>query len=260
MAIKTRSTVVVSASRQPRQPVRRPPTQSQLSAAAYRLADELGGRECDQETRDDAASKIYDFAAGSVSTAWSLVDAAIMAVRCYQGRRKISGAMGEVVVPFREALDEAKTEDLKSKAALIEELKAEGTTDERKDAIRGELNELLLGNIPQDRPFRMGSEASAFLLESMFCEFMPVKGSPLAVEDFPRFVQENLRFLDWLGVELLFTKEQNVQYQAAKDADKAERAAAGAEPAPDAEVESDEDSDVADAEVEEAPAAEAASA
>jgi len=207
-----------------------------LSIAAYALADEMGGRNLPQAERDDAAAKIYDYAAKSVATAWSLVDSAIMAIRCRQGRRKVSGVRDEIVKPFENALDEAKKADLEMKGKLIEELKAEGTGDERKSEIESQLKELLLRAIPQGRDYKLGETASMFLVEAMLAEFQPVKGSPMTVEDFPRFVQGNLRFLDWLGASLpLFGDEQITEYAEAKSQDKAARAEDAAVPAPEAD-------------------------
>lgn len=242
MSIKSREIVAPQTVRRAtrHQPERKPPTQSQLSIAAYRLADELGGRECDQQTRDDAAAQIYDFASKSVATAWSLYDSAIIAVRCYSGRRKVSGARGEVVDPFMDELDKAKAEDLRAKGELIEEIKDEGTSAERKAEIESELGELLLRGAPQGREYKIGSAAMEFLQDAMIGEFMPVVGSPMAEQDFPRFVGSNVRFLDWLGTTLLFTEEQKAEYARAKDADKAARAEAGSESAPAEEDEGEE--------------------
>lgn len=220
---------------------RKPPTQSVLSLAAYRLADELGGRNCDEDTRNQAAGAMYGFAEKSVETAWSLVDAAIVAVRCYSGRRKVSGARGEVVDLFLVSLNEAKTWDIKTRSELIEQVKtAEG---EAMAEIEKKLGELLLRDIPQSRPFRLGPQATAFLLDAMRQEFMPVKGSPLAEEDFPRFVERNLCFLDWLA-GLVFLETQVSEYQAKKDADKAARAEASDSPAPTEEEEVKEETDL----------------
>lgn len=226
-----------------RAPRRLPPTQGQLSAAAYRLADELGERNLEQATRDNAAGLIYGFAAASVATAWSLIEAADLAVRCYSGRRKVAGHGADVVGPFRAGLDKAKAEDLARKGEILEALKA--AEGEKKTALEGELRELTLRGIPEGRPMRLGPTAGAFLLRVARGEFLPVKGSALAEQDFPRFVRENIRFLDWLGQSLLFTEEQVVAYQATKDADKAlkaVRAEASAAPAPEAEKSDEDDS------------------
>lgn len=233
MAIKTRTQSPAPRIHRHERPVRLPPTQSQLSAAAYRLADALGARDLDQATRDAAAANMYAFAAKSVASAWSLVEAAVVAVRCYQGRRKISGAHHEVVGPFRGSLEQAKADDLATKGKLLEELKS--ADDDRKVAIEAELKELLLRGIPQGKSWELGEKAGAFLVDAMRREFMPVKGSPLAVEDFPKFVEGNVQFLDWLGVSLLFTEEQNADYASAKEWDKAARAQDAASPAPEAE-------------------------
>lgn len=249
MAIKTRETVAhATIRRQPRrEPVRRPPTQSTLSIAAYALADEMGGRDLPVEERDEAAAKIYNFAAKSVATAWSLVDSAVMAIRCRQGRRKVSGVRDEIVKPFEDALGKAKKADLDRKAEIVEAFKAE---DADKDALEAELKELLLRAIPQGRDYKLGEKASTFLVEAMLAEFLPVKGSPLAMEDFPRFVRDNVRFLDWLGASLpLFGDEQITEYAEAKSADKAARATDAAEAAPEADAE--ELSDEEETEVEE---------
>lgn len=239
MGITPRSVVTPAPTPAPRQPARLPPTQSQLSLAAYRLADELGGRALPQAERDNAAGEIYDFAAGSVATAWSCVEAADMAVRCLSGRRKVSGARGEIVGPFRAELDKAKAEDLAHRGEILTAMKAEGAD---KPALEGELRELTLQGrkLLQGRPLRLGPAASAYLLDAMRREFLPVKGSPLAVEDFPQFVGGNLRFLDWLGTALLFSETQVSEYEAAKEADKAVRAAVASSPAPEEAVDAEE--------------------
>jgi hypothetical protein len=257
MAIKSRPVVRAVVA-----PVRMPPTQSVMSLAAYALADELGGRDIPQADRDAAAGEIYEFAAKSVATAWSLVDAAIMAVRCRQARRKLSGVRGEIVPEFLAALDKSKAGDLKRRGEILGQLKA--VKDDVKASLEAELKELTLRGIKQGRPWKLGEKAMAYLVTAMLEEFLPVKGTLFAKQDFPRFVAENIRFLDWLGVNLLFTEEQNAGYQGAKDADKAARAAAGAEAAPEAdadvEVESDEDETAAEVEGAEEPAAEEQSA
>ena len=102
--------------------------------------------------------------------------------------------------------------------------------------IESQLKELLLRAIPQGRDYKLGETASMFLVEAMLAEFQPVKGSPMTVEDFPRFVQGNLRFLDWLGASLpLFGDEQITEYAEAKSQDKAARAEDAAVPAPEAD-------------------------
>lgn len=230
---------------------RLPPTQSVLSLAAYRLADELGGRDLEQADRDDAASRIYDFAAKSVATAWSLVDAAVMAVRTLQARRMLNRERGNVLDEFLKELDAAREGDLKARAKLIEEIKAEGTGDERKREIEGELKELLLRGIPQGRSWKLGEKTMVFFLDAMRREFMPIRGSPMARQDFPRFVKGNVQFLNWLGTSLLFSEAQVLEYQAAKDKDKAASAQAAAQPAPETDATEENDSDVAEDEGEE---------
>jgi hypothetical protein len=212
--------------------VRPPPTQSPLSLAAYRLADELGGRDIPQQDRDDAAEQIYNFAAKSVATAWSLINAAVMAVRCRIARDKLKGIRGDRLQDFEMLLEEAHKGDMRRLNSLKNESK---------------IKKLLLRGIPQGRRLNLGKAAFAFLLEAMRYEFNPIQNSPMDQEDFPRFLQENLQFLDFLA-RLVLTDAQFKAYAQAKAADKAERAQADAEPAPD-EEQADEDPDDAEPDI-----------
>lgn len=240
MAIKPRSAVPAAArpARRAAPPhVRRPPTQGQLSGAVYRLLDELAkGRDVSQATIDEMAAEVYGFATKSVETAWSVVDAAVVVVRCLQGRRRISGVGGDVVAPFKADLDKAKKADLDRADAIRKEIAKE--EDEAVKAAKSqELRELLLRDAQPGSPLRLGPAATDFLREAMVRWFRPVEGSPLAWEDLPRMVVENRRFFDFLAVQVLFGGEEAAAYAAAKDADKAARVAADSEPAPPAEEE-----------------------
>lgn len=254
MAIKIRTNTS-----NPRREKRLPPTQSSLSLAAYRLADELGQGQESEKNRDAAAGRMYEVAETSVSTAWGLVNAAIMAVRCRNGRRRVAGVQGDIVSSFRNELEKAYQEDLAKKTELLEQLKT--TEGEAKKVLEEELKNLLLHGIPQGKPLQLGSAATAYLVNGIVTRFRPVLGSPLEQEDLPRMVKENIRFFDWLGVELLFSDKEVEEYRAVKDEDKLARAETGGSPAPEEtasqeDAESDKDSGVPVAEeTEAAPAA-----
>ncbi|NQV89791.1 hypothetical protein HQ487_00110 [Candidatus Uhrbacteria bacterium] len=223
-----------------RQFVRLPPTQSQLSVAAYCLADRLARGSVSDEERDEAAAKFYEFAEQSVDTAWSLVDAAIIAMRCFQGRRKVAGTQQEVVAPFITELDKGKVDDLNRKREIETELKGKEIDEATKAELETELKELLLRGIPQGRPMRLGPQAGTFLLGGMAHYFLPVSGSPLAEQDLPNFVRNNVRFCDFIAMEILFSEEAKAEYQAKKEADKAARAEATAN----SEAEADADAEI----------------
>lgn len=216
---------------------RKPPTREQLSAAVYRLLDELAkGRNVSQQVVDAMAVEVYAFAAKSVETAWSVVDAAIAAVTAYAWRRTQSGAnRGNPVADFKAGLEKAKTDDLARADDLFKEGKA--AEGEAKAALEQEWRELLLRDAQPGTPLRLGPSATAFLQEGMVRWFRPVEGSPLAKKDLPRLVAENRRFFDFLGTQVLFGTEEGEGYAAAKAADKAARIAAASEPAPPAEEE-----------------------
>jgi hypothetical protein len=156
----------------------------------------------------------------------------------------LNRVQGEIVGEFVAALDKSKESDLKRRGEILGQLK--GAKDDVKASLEAELAELTLRGIKQGRPWKLGEKATAFLLDAMLWEFKPVKGSPMAEQDFPRFVEGNIRFLDWLGTSLVFTDEQKAEYSAAKDADKAARAEAAGTDAPEADAieESAEDAEV----------------
>ncbi len=222
------------------EPIRLPPTQRQLSRSVIRLMEELAAGRVSPEQIADAQDKVYGFAEKSVSTAWSAVDAAILIVRAFQGRRKVSRAQGDVVGAFRASLEEGKRLDLDRKGEIVKELKlAEG---DAKAALETELKELTLRGIPEGRPMKLGPAATQFLVDVIVPRFRPVKGSPLALEDLPNLIVENLRFFDFMGKEVLFSDEEKAAYAAARDEDKAARANADASEAPAEETDAIEES------------------
>lgn len=228
--------------RQPKQQRRRlPPTVGMLSESCYTLVDRLtGGRNFEDDAREELTASIYNFGLTSVTAAWNVVYAARLAVSAYHGVLKLRHGRwaNDVAKEFEDLLKQVKKEDLEQKNALLKELKGKETEKARKQEIKSELKELLLQGLPTGTRMEISDEGLEMLVEGMREWFRPVEGSPLAEEDLPKQVRRNIRFFDFLAQQL-FSDENGEAYLAARAAEETE----------DAEETEEEDSNAATDEI-----------